>query len=626
MAVITQLDERQRSQSDIPRLHEFESAVRMEILSANGQEEMFLRSSSGLSALLKDLGHQHGRAYFRYVLREVFGDMSLIYDGTATPDQILAFAKSIFRRMAKAIHFAPLLLRACSHFVLTEFKKAFPESTQETEIVVGGLLFLRIICPALVKPEMFGFKPHNARSLSTGVQIAKILQHTLRGTPLNDSYPEFVKANEFIGTYKPFVITFLGRFPHIGSAAAYAATADSNSKAITTRGQRQARENRGNTLHNPSWELGSSSTTSEWEVTAPQKLRGMSWTADEMVNKPKRKFSVKFWNRSGASSIATWSGTTPSPGVCSRFCCRQRSIAYYPAQLRQAMIDSPFAASERAFLQQVPRQRITTYDGNTWEYYDSGKHSKKNHGLPPLVCLPDTTGTARCFHLQMTELAAKGYRVIAVQHPVAWSHEEWIHSFDRFLNAMNIQEIHVYGVGLGAYLAQRYSAMYPNRIVSMIMTQAFADTSSFAENAPYPKMLSMLPEFYLKKYILERFPKGPQRSTDLVEAIDYMVDQLETMSQKELASRMTLNCLSCDPNSWKVAISDDKITFIDTYGETTLPRSVREQMLERHPKAKQVGNRMAMLKGAADFPFLSHHEEVSMHLHVHLRAHGAFIA
>jgi hypothetical protein len=35
-----------------------------------------------------------------------------------------------------------------------------------------------------------------------------------------------------------------------------------------------------------------------------------------------------------------------------------------------------------------------------------------------------------------------------------------------------------------------------------------------------------MPEFYLKKYILEKFPRRPQRSPVLVEAIDYMVDQV----------------------------------------------------------------------------------------------------
>lgn len=41
-----------------------------------------------------------------------------------------------------------------------------------------------------------------------------------------------------------------------------------------------------------------------------------------------------------------------------------------------------------------------------------------------------------------------------VQHPTVWTHDEWIHSFDRFLNAINVREVHLYGVSLGAYLAQ----------------------------------------------------------------------------------------------------------------------------------------------------------------------------
>ncbi|RLN50004.1 hypothetical protein BBJ28_00022585 [Nothophytophthora sp. Chile5] len=105
------------------------------------------------------------------------------------------------------------------------------------------------------------------------------------------------------------------------------------------------------------------------------------------------------------------------------------------------METTPLQRSEQTFLQQMARQRITTYDGNTWEYFDSGKLSAANAGLPPLVCLPGTSGVARCFHLQLQALGAKGYRVLAVQYPIVWTHEEWIHSFDRFLNAMNLSEV-----------------------------------------------------------------------------------------------------------------------------------------------------------------------------------------
>ncbi|TMW55931.1 hypothetical protein Poli38472_008579 [Pythium oligandrum] len=279
------------------------------------------------------------------------------------------------------------------------------------------------------------------------------------------------------------------------------------------------------------------------------------------------------------------------------------------------------ATTESAFRQSVARQRVTTYDGNTWEYYDCGKHTAKNAGVLPLVCLPGTSGSATCFHLQMTALAEKGYRVLAVQYPVVWTHEEWIHSFDRFLDALHLTQIHVYGVSLGAYLAQRYSALYPHRIASLAMTQGFSDTSVFGSNAPYLRMLPYMPEFYLKKYILEGFPSQKLRSAARREAIDYMVEQLDRLAQQDIASRLTLNCLPCDPNSWRIAIADDKITIIDSIDETSLPAQLRDQLMQRYPAAK-----LAMLKDAGDFPFLSHHEEVSMHLQVHLRANGVFIS
>jgi hypothetical protein len=78
--------------------------------------------------------------------------------------------------------------------------------------------------------------------------------------------------------------------------------------------------------------------------------------------------------------------------------------------------------AEYDFLQEAAKQRITIYDGTTWDFYDHGKiqnhhHNadKKKQSLPPLVCIPGTSGTPLCFHQQMKELATKGYRVLAVR-------------------------------------------------------------------------------------------------------------------------------------------------------------------------------------------------------------------
>jgi len=131
------------------------------------------------------------------------------------------------------------------------------------------------------------------------------------------------------------------------------------------------------------------------------------------------------------------------------------------------------------FLNVVAKQRVTLYDGHIWEYYDMGE--KKS---APLVCLPDAGGSPLVFHKTILALTCKGYRVLAVQYPVVWTHQEWVHSFDRFLDTLGIStvcviemylysylnlsipktKVHLYGVSLGAFLAQvsHLVKLYPN--------------------------------------------------------------------------------------------------------------------------------------------------------------------
>ncbi|ETP32405.1 hypothetical protein F442_18882 [Phytophthora nicotianae P10297] len=162
---------------------------------------------------------------------------------------------------------------------------------------------------------------------------------------------------------------------------------------------------------------------------------------------------------------------------------------------------------------------------------------------------------------------------------------------------------------------------YPQRVASLAMTQGFCDTQVYGANGPCIKMLPYMPDFYVRKYILERFPKRIPNMDAQNHAMEYMMSQLGTLSQQEIASRLTLNCLSCDPESWKVSLPGAKITLIDSYEDTSLPTSLKDQVGYRYPRAKQ-----ALIKNGGDFPYLSHHEEVTMHLQVHLRANGVFIA
>ncbi|GMF30377.1 unnamed protein product [Phytophthora lilii] len=292
--------QRRRSHSELPRLHELERAVQAEIKDVRGREELFLRSTSELTALMKKLGRSQGRAYFRYVLRDVFGEKSRLYEarGAPAPKQVCAYAKSVIQRLAKAIHFAPLVLRVGCHYMLTEFRKAFPECKHDARIVVGSLLFLRILCPALIKPEMFDFPAHTAQSLPVGVQIAKVLQHTLSGTPVGDSDPAFDDTNAFIFAFQPYVANFLVRFPQIRTAfgteepqqvcdvrAAPGSWDCSNVAPITPTTPTGA----------DNWPP--SPHAESWDTQRPTgKMRGLSMSTNDAI-KNKKKFSLRFWSR-----------------------------------------------------------------------------------------------------------------------------------------------------------------------------------------------------------------------------------------------------------------------------------------------------------------------------------------
>ena len=282
--------QRRQSHRDLPRLHELECAVQAELKDVQGRGELFLRSTSELALLMKTFGRTQGRAYFRYVLRDVFGETSKLYDAREPPSTglVCAYAKSIIQRLVKAIHFAPLVLRAGCHYMLTEFRKAFPECKQDVRIVVGSLLFLRILCPALIKPEMFDFPAHTAQSLPMGVQIAKLLQHTLSGTPMGDCSDSAVTdSNAFIYAFQPSVASFLVRFPQIRavfSSEEYQQVAEVQGPAPST----PTRE------HN----RPSSPTTESWDAYRPSgdKMCGFSMSINS-ASKHKKKFSLRFWSR-----------------------------------------------------------------------------------------------------------------------------------------------------------------------------------------------------------------------------------------------------------------------------------------------------------------------------------------
>ncbi|KAK8323723.1 hypothetical protein V6Z11_A12G256000 [Gossypium hirsutum] len=243
---------------------------------------------------------------------------------------------------------------------------------------------------------------------------------------------------------------------------------------------------------------------------------------------------------------------------------------------------------------QVPLHKIPI-GTKQWRYYDFGPKV-----VSPLICLPGIAGTADIYYKQIMSLSMK-----------VWNHQEWIQSFEKFLDVINVHHIHLYGTSLGGFLAQLFAQHRPRRVKSLILSNAFLETCSFAAAMPWAPIVGWSPSFLLKQYVLTGIRDGPQQPF-IADSVDFVVSQVETLSRDDLASRLTLtvDTATVEPP----LLSDSFITIMDTNDHSAIPQQLKDQLSERYP-----GARRAYLKTGGDFPFLSRPDEVNLHLQLHLR-------
>lgn len=260
------------------------------------------------------------------------------------------------------------------------------------------------------------------------------------------------------------------------------------------------------------------------------------------------------------------------------------------------------------FKSQVPLHKIPI-GAKQWRYYDAGPKV-----VPPLICLPGTSGTSDVYYKQIMSLSMKGYRVISVDIPRVWSHHEWVQAFEKFLDSIDVHYIHLYGTSLGGFLAQLFAQHRPRRVRSLILSNTFLETHTFSAAMPWAPIVGWTPSFLLKRYVLIGIPKGPHEPF-IADSVDFVVSQVETLSRDDLASRLTLTVDTASVGP--LLLSDSFITLIDTNDHGAISQQLKDQVSERYP-----GARRAYLKTGGDFPFLSRSDEVNLHLQLHLRRVG----
>ncbi|KAK7492553.1 hypothetical protein BaRGS_00016219 [Batillaria attramentaria] len=264
----------------------------------------------------------------------------------------------------------------------------------------------------------------------------------------------------------------------------------------------------------------------------------------------------------------------------------------------------------QSFRSTIPQKKVVVDDDNSkeWTMYDAGPKTVKC----PLVCFPPASGTADVFFRQILGLTTAGYRVISLEYPVYWTMREFCEGFRKLLDHLQLDKVHIFGTSLGGFLAQKFAEYVSRsqRVASLILCNTFYDTAIFQQTNSATTFW-MMPALFLKKMVMGNFDKGLV-DPDIADSIDFLVERLDSLSQQELASRLTLNCMNCYVEPQK--LRDVDITIMDVFDDCALSGIVREEMYKCYPEARR-----AHLKSGGNFPYLSRSADVNLFLQIHLR-------
>lgn len=223
----------------------------------------------------------------------------------------------------------------------------------------------------------------------------------------------------------------------------------------------------------------------------------------------------------------------------------------------------------------------------TWCFYDWGRRAHAE----PLVCLHDAACTSDAFFRQVLALVPHGYRVVAVELPSGYSNaEHFVEGLHLFLDALGststVRRVHLYGAGLGGFLALKYAQRRPERVASLVLTQAYMDSrkmrvsvhssssssglrrrdqeadgggGSSSATLPPATLVNWMPDFSLRKTLYELLPQG-RVSREVALAEEFLRARVAAMQRDQLTTRMTLATRPAEVGS--IRLPEERITFL----------------------------------------------------------------
>jgi len=267
-------------------------------------------------------------------------------------------------------------------------------------------------------------------------------------------------------------------------------------------------------------------------------------------------------------------------------------------------------------------------------------------------------GSALQFFRVVALLKPTGLRVIAAQAPDYWTPNEWCAGFALLMREMNVRRAHIFAQGLSGYLSLYLVRHFPHLVASLVLANAYCDTIATEQSSIWLQAVPYIPAFVLLDTFYNQIPK----ETPFPEAAEFVLQDLEELTQEELASRIVLSGTKAKaPSPNPATFNPRRISLLETFiaaesyeeaaaqitnddyaypamqalsrtifaePEDEVSYGAREgpsQGVHLHPAArarlhkKLTGVRVAKLKYGGDFPHLSAAPDVALHILLHLQ-------
>jgi len=193
---------------------------------------------------------------------------------------------------------------------------------------------------------------------------------------------------------------------------------------------------------------------------------------------------------------------------------------------------------------------------------------------PALVLLPGTLGRADIFWNQIDALQGQ-VRILALSYPATGSIEEWVVDIRDLMQMHSIEKATVLGSSLGGYVAQYFTAIYPEMADNLIAANTLPSTAILANTPPYNADIDAIPADQLmaafRKGLLEWAVDEPDRA-DLVDLL--LAEVAGRIPETELRSR--LKALQGGPVLPAQTLSTQNIYTVESSDDRLIPQAVSD--------------------------------------------------